>query len=190
MQANQDSITNNVRITRAIDKGIFNIAKETGYTTNMSPADTEWAFGTTANIDTMTFRNWQVTHGNNPLNTLNKDMVLHVITDDIYIDIKFTSWTIGGLGGGFSYERSTNQTTGFDEFETNGKLKLFPNPAAESIYISGLQSNNDYMIYNLLGTPILNGTIYNNQKIDIKNFPAGLYFLKLKNGNTLKFVKE
>ncbi len=33
-------------------------------------------------------------------------MVLHLITDDIYIDIKFLSWTSGG-NGGFSYERST-----------------------------------------------------------------------------------
>jgi hypothetical protein len=37
---------------------------------------------------------------------IGKDAVLHLIADDIYLDIKFLSWTAGG-GGGFSYERST-----------------------------------------------------------------------------------
>jgi hypothetical protein len=32
--------------------------------------------------------------------------VVHLITDDIYIDIKFTQWTQSG-GGGFAYVRST-----------------------------------------------------------------------------------
>jgi len=36
-------------------------------------------------------------------------MVVHLISDDIYIDIKITSWEAGSnSGGGFSYERSTN----------------------------------------------------------------------------------
>ena len=190
LQSNQDSITNNVKLTRTNTKGIFNIVAETDYTTDVSPADTKWAFGTTAGIDTLKFNNWEITIAGNPVSMINRDMVLYLITDSIYIDIKFTSWTIGGLGGGFSYERSTDQTLSFDEFKTIGKLKLFPNPASEYIYISGLQSHADYTIYNLSGSSFLNGSISNNERIDIKNFPAGLYFLKLFNENTIKFVKK
>ena len=47
MEANQDRITDNVWLTRANTRGIFNIKTESNYTDNMSPADTEWAFGTT-----------------------------------------------------------------------------------------------------------------------------------------------
>ncbi|MCX5654761.1 MAG: autotransporter-associated beta strand repeat-containing protein, partial [Planctomycetota bacterium] len=36
---------------------------------------------------------------------------MHLISEDIYIDIKFTSWTSGGAGGGFSYERATADPT-------------------------------------------------------------------------------
>ena len=41
------------------------------------------------------------------------DAVVHLISDDIYIDIKFISWTKGQgseipAGGGFSYERSNS----------------------------------------------------------------------------------
>jgi hypothetical protein len=34
-------------------------------------------------------------------------MVLHLIADDVYISIKFTSWATGKTGG-FAYERSTS----------------------------------------------------------------------------------
>jgi hypothetical protein len=111
LRENQDSITSNVRITRADTLGIFNIATETVYTKNSSPAGTEWAFGTTADIGSLTFQNWQTAVGSKPPEMVNKDLVLHLITDDIYIDIKFTAWTVGRDGGGFSYQRSTDNTT-------------------------------------------------------------------------------
>ena len=44
-----------------------------------------------------------------------QDLVLHLITDNIYMDIKFTSWK-SGKGGGFSYERSTDQPIATKEF--------------------------------------------------------------------------
>ncbi|MBK6285625.1 MAG: T9SS type A sorting domain-containing protein [Draconibacterium sp.] len=172
LSSNQDSITNNVRITRATTKGIFNIAKETAYITDVSPADTKWAFGTTTGMDTLKFDNWEITVAGNPPGMLNRDMVLYLITDSIYIDIKFTLWSVGNAGGGFSYERSTAPLVSIEAFKNNGKVKLFPNPAAGYIQISGLKSNENYIIYNLLGTPVFNGTIFNNEKIDIKNFPS------------------
>jgi len=43
----------------------------------------------------------------NPPSSVDQDMVLHIIPDNSYLDIKFTSWSGGASGGGFSYERST-----------------------------------------------------------------------------------
>jgi hypothetical protein len=190
LPANQDRITNNVWITRANTKGIFNIVTETVYKTDASPADTKWAFGTTSDIDTLKFNNWENAIAGNPLSMINRDMVLYLITDSVYIDIKFTSWTSGGAGGGFSYERSADQSLSFDEFETNNKIKLFPNPVSDIISISGVKDNVDYKIFNLSGTEIYNGTFSYNGKIDIKNIPSGLYFFKFQNGNTIKLVKK
>jgi len=190
LQTNQDRISNNVWITRANTKGIFNIAREITYTAVSSPSDTEWAFGTTAGFDTLKFNNWETTNAGNPPGMVNRDMVLHLITDSIYIDIKFTNWAAGGIGGGFNYERSTDQSLSTIKFETNSKIKLFPNPASVVINISGLTDNEGYIIYNLSGTEIFNGTFNTNGKIDIKNYSNGLYLLKSQNGNTYKFVKE
>lgn len=103
--ASQDHLTANIWLTRATRRGLFNAASEGGYSFNSSPADTEWAFGLLAGYASLTYANWQTWAANNPPATVGRDAVLHLITDDIYLGIKFTVW--GGPGGGFTYERTT-----------------------------------------------------------------------------------
>jgi len=190
LEANQDRITDNVWITRANNQGIFNIVTETDYSDFSSPADTEWAIGTTANIGSLTFDNWEDTSGSNPPSLVDQDMVVHLITDDIYIDIKFLSWQSGGAGGGFSYERSTNQSLSAGDFELNDQATLYPNPSQDYVKIKGLTNAENYTIYNILGSEVKKGSISNDEAIEIKDFTEGMYFLRLENGNTLKFVKR
>ena len=107
LEANQDRITDNVWITRQTTQGIYNIKTEGSYTDFHSPKDTEWAYGSASTWASLTFNNWEDWNGSYPPGMVGKDAVLHLISDDIYLDIKFLSWTSGGAGGGFSYERST-----------------------------------------------------------------------------------
>lgn len=114
LEANQDRITNEVWITRANNKGLFNIALEASSNSNdlsgTSPINTEWAMGTIAEgIENLTFTTWAVAMDECPPCQVDKNFVVHLISDNIYIDIKLTSWTQGNSGGqgGFSYERST-----------------------------------------------------------------------------------
>ncbi len=106
LQEHQDRMTDNVWITRANAQGIFNINVEDGYTLT-SPADTEWAFGSAADWENLTFQTWFDWHGGSPPSVIDVAAVVHLITDDIYLDITFLSWTSGGGGGGFSCRRST-----------------------------------------------------------------------------------
>ena len=108
LAANQDRITDSVWITRQNDRGIYNIKVESSYTNSSSPSGTKWAFGKTSNLSSLTFSDWETTVGSNPPGMVNRDMVLMIEKDSIYIDIKFTSWTQGGAGGGFEYDRSTD----------------------------------------------------------------------------------
>lgn len=110
LAVNQDRITPNVWITRQNTRGIFNIKVESSYTNNSSPSDTKWATGTTANLKSLSFTNWETAVGQNPPGSVNQNMVLYLVTDSIYIDIKFLKWTAGG-GGGFVYERTTDCRT-------------------------------------------------------------------------------
>jgi hypothetical protein len=109
----QDRITDLVWLTRGNVAGLYNIKQESAFDKNsadpLSPVDTEWAYGTTANVGSLVFSKWKTWSGNAPFQTVGLDAVLHLITDDIYIDIKFLSWD--QRAGGFSYERSTAAPT-------------------------------------------------------------------------------
>lgn len=105
LPANQDRLTPDVWLTRASSAGLFNAAAENAYVRFTSPAETEWAYGTLDNYASLTFGTWAAMSGNNPPSMVGKPAVLHLIPDNIYLSVTFTSW--GGIGGGFSYERST-----------------------------------------------------------------------------------
>jgi hypothetical protein len=128
---NQDRITNDVWITRnSFGMGLLNASSECDallgctYTHNSSPADTEWANAAmpansdqtiaATNWQNLAFTNWEGSYGNIVgrviLTPTYRDAVVHLISDDIYLDLRFTDW--GQLGaGGFSYLRSTPSST-------------------------------------------------------------------------------
>ena len=86
---------------------MFNGVTETSYTRNLSPADTEWAVGSLANYATLTYTNWEQCGGGFPvLNLPGQQLVMHLISDDIYLSLKFTYLGAHGAGG-FTYDRST-----------------------------------------------------------------------------------
>ncbi len=89
----------------------------------------------------------------------------------------------------FTFGLTQTLSTDF-ELSSVTKVRLFPNPSADFIQISGLKENEEYTIYNILGAKIKNGTISENDQIDIRDFTIGLYFLKLRNKSIIKFLKE
>ena len=120
LPVNQDRLTNHVWLTRMNVAQLFNIFVES-FPDNTAPLDTEWAFGPTqpgnpgsiaaSNYANLIFAPFvpalNLAVGRNILDY--GPGVLHLISDDIYLDIKFTSWTNGMArgGGGFSYIRTT-----------------------------------------------------------------------------------
>ena len=107
LASQQDAITDNVKITRGNAGGqIYNIVTEAAANSSVSPAGTEWALGTVDDIANLTFEPFRAATGGKPKDVVGQNMVLHLITDDVYISIKFTSWATGKAGG-VAYERST-----------------------------------------------------------------------------------
>lgn len=112
---NQDRITPNVWLTRKDSQGLFNIHNEAAYS-GASPVGTEWATGNAADHASLTFQTWHDwAIAFSPPGTVGLDACVHLIAEDIYIDIRFDSWTNGiggvGQGGGFSYTRAVKPTT-------------------------------------------------------------------------------
>ena len=105
--ANQDAISEKVVLTRGNGDSLFNVVEESSARPG-SPQGTEWAEGTTAEIASLKFASLKSAAGGQMKSVPNTAFVLHLIEDDVYIDVTFLGWTSGkGAGGGFSYERST-----------------------------------------------------------------------------------
>ncbi len=112
---NQDFLTPGVVITRADTQGIFNVALETGFA-RTSPSGTEWATdlnnpGQTiaaANFAALSFTTWALAYANSPTtNAVGRNAVVHLVREDVYLDLRFTGFQGGVSGGAFSYLRST-----------------------------------------------------------------------------------
>ena len=104
LESNQDRITSNVWITRGNAGQIFNIAKENSADKMDSPIGTLWSKGTIDNIDNLTFTKFRMV--GQPKAIVGSDLVLYLVEDNIYLSVKFTSWSQGQKGG-FAYERSS-----------------------------------------------------------------------------------
>ena len=107
IEANQDRISDNVWITRGNTGGeIYNAKSEESSTKGASPAGTRWAVGDIADFATLEYKTFRNAVGE-PKDVVGKKLVLYLIEDDIYIPVEFTSWAKNNPGGGFSYERGT-----------------------------------------------------------------------------------
>ncbi|MBK55974.1 MAG: hypothetical protein CMC84_01420 [Flavobacteriaceae bacterium] len=103
---NQDRLTDNVWITRGNGGGqIYNAAKENTSSKTTSPTGTKWAVGSIDQVSSLSFRDFR-TAVSKPKNVIGKNLVMHLVSDNIYVSVKFTSWS-SGKAGGFAYERST-----------------------------------------------------------------------------------
>jgi|GEM_PF-3464009 len=121
--ANQDVITASVALSRNVGGGpIYNAAVSIGPTDclNEDPLGTEWAFGRAVDYQALSFTDLVELSGFNPSSLVGQDVVLHIIEENIYLDIRFTSWSSGGAGG-FSYERAVDPN-GCLKGDANGDL--------------------------------------------------------------------
>jgi len=94
---------------------------------------------------------------------------------------------------GSSIRLVKDATTGINEMNTNWEMKLYPNPATESIFIS-VQSNEkqQIQIFNAMGLLVKDISITHTMQIDITDLISGIYFVHLNNRlqHTQKFIKQ
>ena len=185
LEQNQDRISSTVWLTRGSGGGLYNIQNESSYTPGTSPAYTEWAIGTTAQIqndETLNFDSFRDFNGDTknrpPLNT---DLVLKLTngtsdtSDDKFYDIKFLSWSVGRAGGGrggFSYQRATAPLLSIDAI--SNAITIYPNPTTSVVYIEG---GKDYAIevFDILGNKVMQLT---GNAVNMKHLARATYIMK------------
>ena len=103
-----------------------------------------------------------------------------------------------GFGGFFIYGSVDNSPLSTSNFDPQNKYKkravLFPNPAQTAITIlleSHAMIGASASILNIQGSIMQTVWLKSRQQsVDIVDLPAGFYFVKLANGEVLKFVKQ
>jgi len=183
LESSQDRITDLVWLTRGNNGGqLYNAKTESNSSKSTSPDDTRWAFGTTSSLGSLTFSTFRGT--SKPKNAVGKDMVLHLVTDNIYIDIKITSWTSGNnSGGGFTYTRSTNPNL-IVEGVKDIDIFLYPNPTSGVV-----QANQDIIskiyVYDITGKQLVKT---NTSSVDLGTINNGMYIIRLYRKDNKEWV--
>jgi hypothetical protein len=110
-----DKITPKVHFIRGNDQGLYNAILDTGWT-GSGPSGTRWATDINNAGKTIAASNWQALQfgtwlaayrglGSLGFEIENRNAVVHLVEEDIYLDLRFTDWTQRN-GGGFSYLRA------------------------------------------------------------------------------------
>jgi hypothetical protein len=123
--SNQDKLTASVILSRNTSNGMINVASpaDVAAFNAASPTGTTWATNiilanagqniTATNYAALTFDTWTIAYntpgmsGTLNANIISHDAVVHLVADDIYLNLHFTSFQGGGSGGAFTYVRST-----------------------------------------------------------------------------------
>lgn len=102
-----DIISSSVHMARGNTQGIYNAVTESSYGHYYSPANTEWSnLFVEAQPDptTLSYNNWESAVEAYPPSMVGLIIYMHIISENRYFEMHFTSWT-SGSGGGFSYTR-------------------------------------------------------------------------------------
>ena len=102
-----------------------------------------------------------------------------VLTEETTVDR--TSVYIGGCSEVRSYHYLCENPNGVEELFVE-KIKIFPNPASQNIFIETENKLEKIQIYNTLGQLVLTSKNLNDSKteIDISDFQDGIYYFQIK----------
>lgn len=92
----------------------------------------------------------------------------------------------------FTIQGEADGTLSLDEGlnKKSDALKIYPNPTTDYISVNGLKKSSGFTIFNVLGTEVLKGLVFPEGNIDVKNLKTGLYFIRINESNTVKFIKK
>ena len=77
------------------------------------------------------------------------------------------------------------------EFETSISFTFEPNPAHQFLNISTEQAISNVVVTNLIGQQMIVKNCWGTKlQVDVSSLPTGVYFLKVNNMETVKFLKE
>lgn len=108
---------------------------------------------------------------------------------ELKVELNAEAWA-GWLAG--DYPAMTLAAEGTLSVDSNqiSKLKVYPNPAFNSLNILGIiKENSDVKINNLQGQTVYSTKNLKNSSIDISQLASGIYLLSIKESNKNRYIK-
>jgi len=68
-------------------------------------------------------------------------------------------------------------------------ISIYPNPAHDMLFVSGLKTNTSLSILNVEGKTVLRQNWNEGEGISIKGLSNGIYFMNWKDGNQIRSMK-
>jgi hypothetical protein len=99
------------------------------------------------------------------------------------------------LGNGY-YPAMDLQALQIEDHSLDLKIKVYPNPTSEMLYVSHPELNSfSIQITDLNGKQIYSGTIEKDQPLNVSNYTQGIYLVTISNKeankkNTYKIIKK
>jgi len=90
----------------------------------------------------------------------------------------------------FAYTHNTDVTLSSNSENIHEKIKIFPNPTQNTLYVLNINTVQNISVYNNLGQLILETK---EEKINIEKLIPGVYFFKFqtkKRMETIKIIKK
>jgi hypothetical protein len=82
--------------------------------------------------------------------------------------------------------------SGMKQAEALNKISIYPTPAHDQLFISGVKSPQKYCILNIFGQILKQGNLNDNNAVDVKFLNKGNYFIRFVGADfvqTEKFIK-
>ncbi len=111
--------------------------------------------------------------------------------NSVHFSSPVDGWAVGNAGTILKYNGSAG--LGINSPSAITDFNFYPNPAKDFIVINSLVNTAGIKLFNALGEMIYEGIASEEIKIDISNYPAGIYFAEWRTGDKVvvkKFVKE
>lgn len=100
----------------------------------------------------------------------------------------FGLWVALPTGGSLIPLPIVNNIGGVD---ANKNMRIFPNPATNNLFITGIDQPTTLLITDLSGRTLITRAINQNETVDVSALSSGIYLLKAgEKGTTVKFVKQ
>ncbi|TVR40349.1 MAG: T9SS C-terminal target domain-containing protein, partial [Bacteroidia bacterium] len=90
----------------------------------------------------------------------------------------------------------SDEDVSVEPIDTAEKIKVYPNPASDQLYVANIENAESLRVIDLLGNTLLIETLDNNQgdvTLDISQLKSGVYFLLTSGAGTtqtIKFIKH